>query len=147
MARKAKKSASLSSVELEQARRVLEFLAAPRGEATPKLVDETGETVPVPVTLLRTLQKAAEEVSRGNDVAVFPLHQELTTTQAAEILSVSRPYVAKLVDAGEIPSHHVGTHRRVQLGDLLKYKKQRDSSRRKVLRRLTRDAQEHGLDF
>lgn len=42
----------------------------------------------------------------------------LTTTQAAEILGMSREGVAQLVDRGELRGFRVGTHRRIRREDL-----------------------------
>lgn len=133
--------------ESEEAGRVFDFMTRQAVAKNPGLVSETGEEMPLPVTVYRVLLRVAQEMAQGNAVAVMPVHHELTTTQAAEILNVSRPHLVGLVDAGDIPSHKVGSHRRIRLDDLLAYKHRRDGSRRETLRRLTQDAEDMGLDF
>ena len=51
----------------------------------------------------------------GHGQAVF------TTSEAADILMVSRPFVVKLLEQGEIAFHKVGTHRRIKSADLYAY--------------------------
>ena len=57
----------------------------------------------------------------------------MTTQESADFLNVSRPYLIKLLEEGEIRFHKVGNRRRVDFDDLLIYKNQRDSKRHKIL--------------
>lgn len=51
-----------------------------------------------------------------------PLPKEMTTTQAAEFLDVSRPFVIKLTQRGELPCCMVGKHRRIPSEAVLNYR-------------------------
>lgn len=60
-------------------------------------------------------------------------------------MGVSRPHLIKLIDAGELPFHMAGTHRRIFLNDLVAYQKHRDSARKAALDQIAKDAFESGL--
>lgn len=49
----------------------------------------------------------------GQEVVVTHGLQEVTTTQAARMLGMSRPQVAKLLEQGKLPYRLVGTHHRI----------------------------------
>ncbi|HTB17769.1 MAG TPA: helix-turn-helix domain-containing protein [Bryobacteraceae bacterium] len=79
-------------------------------------------------------------MSQGKAVAVTSILRELTTQQAAEMLGVSRPFLIELLNKEQIPFHLVGTHRRIYLQDLLRYREHRDGQRRGILNRMAREA-------
>ena len=136
-----------NSADSQGAKRLLDFIAREGVGGELRLVTKGGQEVPLPHAVYRALEEAAQAVAGGHAVTVLSAHHELTSTQAAAVLNVSRPHLVGLLDAGEIPFYKVGTHRRISLDDLLAYKRRRDSSRRETLRRLTRDAQDAGMDF
>jgi excisionase family DNA binding protein len=74
-----------------------------------------------------------------------PIESEVTAQQAAEILHVSRPYLIRLIDEGQIPCRMVGTHRRIPLQELLSYKEKNKAERRAIAAELTAEAEEWGL--
>ena len=69
----------------------------------------------------------------------------MTTQQAANILGVSRPFLIKLLEQGEIPYSKVGTHRKIYLEDLINYKEKRDKQREEALDELINMTEELGL--
>ncbi|MGH2588506.1 MAG: excisionase family DNA-binding protein [Dehalococcoidia bacterium] len=111
----------------------------------PRLVGADGGEMELPASVTSLLRRVVKLLADGHAVAVEPLERELTTQQAAEILNVSRPYLVRLLDRGDIPWTRTGTHRRVRLRDLLLYKQNRDAERRVALRELTRLSDELGL--
>ena len=102
--------------------------------------DET--TVTLPASAARLLVNILEEMARGNAVTLIPIHAELTTQQAADMLNISRPSLIQLLDEKKLEYRRVGTHRRVSFESLMRYKRQQESARRKVLEELAAYDQE-----
>lgn len=109
------------------------------------LDDPTGGTVKLPATAVRILIHILEEMARGNAVTLIPVHAELTTQEAADMLNISRPSLIQILDEGKIEYRRVGTHRRVRFEALMAYKRRADAERRAVLAELASYDQELGL--
>jgi excisionase family DNA binding protein len=111
-----------------------------RGRA--RLVGPDGHQTVIPESIYRVIVTAARQLGAGNGISILPVLADLTTTQAADLLNVSRPFVVKLVDSGALPSHKVGTHRRIYLRDVIAFKHRRDQNGHEALARLVEDAQD-----
>lgn len=106
------------------------------------LVGPNEEQIPIPSAMFGVLRATAEILASGGSVRIVPLHQELTTQEAADMLNMSRQYLVRLLEAGELAFKKTGTHRRIRMDDLLAYKQKRDVQRRRALRDLTRIGEE-----
>ncbi|MBI2941118.1 MAG: helix-turn-helix domain-containing protein [Chloroflexi bacterium] len=139
------RDAVLAPDEETPAIRELDTLLADPDQPETVVVGPAGKRVRLPESVRKLLARAVHELARGNAVSIVPTQAELTTQQAAELLNVSRPFLIKLLEAGEIPCHYVGSHRRVRFGDLMAYRQRRSQSRRQALMEMAREAQEMGL--
>lgn len=108
--------------------------------------NETDELI-LPGQVMQLLLNILAEIAQGNAVNLIPIHAELSTQQAANLLNVSRTYLVKLLEQGELPYHKVGTHRRILAQDLLTYKQQVDTQRHQALDELTALSQELGMGY
>jgi excisionase family DNA binding protein len=102
-------------------------------------------TVKLPAPAVGLLLRILEEMARGNAVRIIPVHAELTTQEAADMLHISRPSLIQLLDAGKIEYRRVGTHRRVRLEALVKYQRVAEEARRAALDELAAYDQELGI--
>lgn len=106
-----------------------------------KVVGPKGEVAVLPDSLHELLRGIVKGMSSGQSLVLMSEEKKLTTQQAGELLGMSRPYLIRLLDAGEIPYILVGKHRRVALRDVLVYGKRR----RTALDQMSRDAYDAGL--
>ena len=128
-------------------------LAGRAGRALEALTDGTQQVsarfgdriVDLPAPAVRLLQEVLDRMADGKGVALTPLHAELTTRQAAELLQVSRTHLVQLLDEGRIPCRKVGSHRRVRAEDIIAWRRETEVRRRDALDRMTARDQELGL--
>lgn len=104
-------------------------------------------SVVLPAQAFELLMRVLAHLANGDAVSILPVHTEVTTQQAADLLHVSRPYLIKLLDEGQLPFRKVGTHRRIALRELLEFKRRDDAERKAVADELTAEAQRLGLDY
>ena len=134
--------------QAQEASRALARMVAEAPQAQLSIEDSTRRMhVLLPAAAVHLLQDILREMSQGHAVTLIPVHAELTTQQAADLLNVSRPYFVSLLESGAIPYRKIGTRRRVLFQHLMTYKKVEDAKRLDALTELTRLSQELGLGY
>ncbi|MBU0655333.1 MAG: helix-turn-helix domain-containing protein [Gammaproteobacteria bacterium] len=118
-----------------------------KGESACLRLHDGDEMLQVPVKAIRLLVDILDAMARGDAVSLIPIHKELTTQEAANILNVSRPYLVKLLENNEIPFHKNGVRRKVLFKDLMEYKQTRDQQSMALLDELTAEAQELDMGY
>ncbi len=111
----------------------------------PKLVGSDGEEIYLPESLYQLLRQTTHLLNQGKGVTIVPNDRYLTTQEAADLLNVSRPYLYKLLDEGQIEFEKIGTHRRITVENIVKYKEVRDKQRRKAIEELVDSSCELGF--
>src|SRR6201986_3784676 len=95
-----------SEAEVKLARQTKEILAPRIGKNAAldlRAMNFVSEpTVKIPASAARLLIQILDEMSRGNAVKIAPIHAELTTQEAADLLNVSRPTLIQMLEQGRI---------------------------------------------
>jgi len=107
-----------------------------------------GVETSLPQPLLRLLLASADDLAAGRAVLAIPAEVELTPSEVGELLGLSRPFVSRLLDQGEIPSERLpaSSHRRVKLSDVLAFQERRER-RSEGRRRIAGIAATAGLPY
>jgi excisionase family DNA binding protein len=129
----------LSDEQLKNLFRVVE------GGGRPVLIGKDGERIELPKALNDLFISVVEAMRQKQ--AVFLMHEDeaFTTQAAANFLGMSRQFFVRLLDQKELPFHHVGTHRRVFLKDLVTYQRNRSQTRKAGLDKMTTDLVDAGV--
>lgn len=109
--------------------------------------DQSVPSITLPPNALRTVGQVLGLMGRGQPIVLMPADQEFSTTEAANYLNVSRPFVIKEIEAGRLKAHKVGTHRRIAHADLAAYRKAMRAGQDAALDRLAEINDELGLEY
>jgi excisionase family DNA binding protein len=142
-----------STMEVQIAKESSRKLAPLAGQTAPTIqvqVAQGGkppEIIDLPSSAMKLLVRILTEMGKGNAVTLMPIHAQLTTQEAAEILGVSRPFLVKELKDGKLAYQMVGTHRRIEYKDLLEYKEKLRACSNAAMQELADLAQEHKMGY
>ncbi len=108
---------------------------------------ENGDFLRIPKKALSLLFEILSNMAQGKSLTLISSDTELSTQQAADMLNVSRPHLVKLLEEGEIPFKKAGTHRRIELKNLIAYEKRLKENRNGKLNFLAKQAQDLNLGY
>jgi excisionase family DNA binding protein len=113
------------------------------------VVGKDGEThsVKLPASAVKLMIEVLTQLGQGNSVSITPIHAELTTQEAADMLNMSRPTLIKLLDSGELAHSRTGNRRKVAFVEVMRYKQDLDAKRFKALDELSALDQELNLGY
>jgi excisionase family DNA binding protein len=130
----------------DQALRELDAVLAGLGTTdVPAVVDDASDAIHLPRSIVMILREILANFAAGIPVSVVPTYAELTTQQAADLLNVSRPYLVKLLDEGDLAYRMVGTHRRIRMDDLQEYRHKQTLASKRAADDLTELSQDLDL--
>jgi excisionase family DNA binding protein len=110
-------------------------LAEPGGEVNVALSRETAELV----------SRLVDARARGEEIVVSPANAEVSPTEAAVLLAMSRPQVRKLMDRGLLEFRKVGTHHRIRVSSIRTFLETERERRREAMAELAAIQNELGL--
>jgi excisionase family DNA binding protein len=136
---------SIEAEWLDEVRRVLDHQPIQlkrRANQTPLLTGADGSHIELPADLHAVLVQIVDDLQGGNGVTVIPMHADLTTIEAAEILNVSRPFVLRMMRSGRLPHHMDGSMHRIKLTDVLAFRDHLDQEAAEAAQEIVDDHQE-----
>ena len=88
--------------------------------------------------MLAAIAAVLERLGSNREALIVHEEAEMTPEEAAKVLGVSRPLVYQRMDDGRLPFRMVGSHRRIQLRDVLALKPS-EERRKAAARELAED--------
>ncbi|MCL2455512.1 MAG: excisionase family DNA-binding protein [Micrococcales bacterium] len=116
-------------------------------EALHAALEQGGDEVRVSVSR-KTAEMMARWVDaqvRGQEVVVTQGRQEVSPTEAALMMGMSRAQIRKLLDDGSLPFRMVGSHHRIRLDAINRWLKIEDARQESAMADLTALQNELGL--
>ena len=118
---------------------------AMQSPSTLQLKAKDGAPIAIPEVFRKALRFAFRQLAEGREVVVAPEDALCTSQDAADYLGMSRQHFVTLLEEGQLPYHHNGTHRRVRLSAVQAFAKRRDKERRRRLGGLFKGLKKDGL--
>ena len=87
----------------------------------------------LPPRALRFLADVLRQMAKREPMVLVPQHHEMSTQEAANFLSVSRPFVIKEIDAGRLKCRLVNRHRRIAFSELVRYQEEQKKTTSRAL--------------
>jgi excisionase family DNA binding protein len=137
----------LQLVQLEQLEVIVSDLLVRDAEAIHRALAKAGDEVRVALSR-ETAELVARLVDawvRGEEILVTAGNAEVTPTEAAVLLGMSRPQVRKLMDRGLLEFRKVGTHHRIRVSSIRAFLDAERPRRREAMADLAAVQNELGL--
>lgn len=131
----------------QSSRMLSKYANADRVQLTLRTHNGEAEDIVLPGHVMQMLLDIVSEMAKGNAISLVPIHHELSTQEAANLLNVSRPHLVSLLEKGTLPHRKVGAHRRVLASDVLAYKEALTAQRNTALDTLTELSQELEMGY
>ncbi|WP_239336468.1 helix-turn-helix domain-containing protein [Frankia sp. CiP3] len=125
----------MTELLLRDAEALHHALATPGDQVRVALSRETAELV----------SRLIDATARGGEIVMASRTAEVTPTEAAVLLGISRPQVRKLMDRGLLEYRKVGTHHRVRVSSIRAFLETERPRRREALTDLAAVQNDLGL--
>ena len=121
-----------ATVRAKPARRAKLRGAVDRG-TTIELRDSNGARIAAP-ELTYLLQLALDGLASGSDIVLLTSDSELSPNETGKMLGLSRQYVDRLIDLGELPARKLpgSSHRRIRVADIVAFQELRTHRRARI---------------
>lgn len=118
------------------------------GPDRPVTVVVGDEIVELPRSLVQVLLLAAHALEDGDTVAVVNEEAEVSPSEAARLLGVSRQYVDRLIATGVLPARRLpdSSYRKVPVRAALAHRRDRER-KQAAIREIVGHATDAGLDY
>lgn len=110
-------------------------------------IDGSMPSVEVSPKMLRVIAQTLGLMASGQRVTLVSEKDEFTTVEAAHFLNVSRPFVIKEIESGNLTCRMVGSHRRIAFSDLTDYAEKMKKRSKLALDAMAENARDLGLGY
>ena len=119
--------------QMEESKRIVNAVAADQDFRFAIIDERDDEPLRLSQEMSRSLFTLLSVLASGGKVTAEGVSDELTTTEAARLLGISRPTLMKRVRAGKIPAFRVGTHTRLKRSDVMAFSERTEDRRSRAL--------------